>query len=531
MMIMGMDILSFVILVVMALVVGFGALIGMLRGLKKSVGSSVVIAISLLAAAIATAILFAPKEETIANISKLASDLIGNDVFGELGISAGDIIGYYVLMLLAPFGFTLFFFVARFVFGIIMRIFVKMIPLMNDLPKVANRLGGAGVGLANGFIVIVIAFMPLLGTMGLIGDFVNSAENMGEISLKNDSQIVVESDDVAQFESLSSEASDGMLDQSYNDPYNDSYNDSYNDPYNDSYNGSELNPEEIDIFAVNDGTVAKVIMFCGGDLLYDGISTTKYNGERVSLKTEMEVIIDVISNIAVFSEDIENFSGDQITALRNIADDFDRSPIVRDIGAAVVSEFGGSWNSLSGDAGTVLNPVMSEFFTAMATTTADTVSEDVDTIADFLDVLVQDGLFDAMDDPDAVFDKLGEGNIISHIVEVAEKHDRMTGMASEAKNISTRALVAVISVNEEGGADEESIKADIAEALNEYNNLATDEEKINAISDRLVTVLGEEGITISPAMAKDVAANVVKDIGGKAEVTAEDVDAILDKYA
>ena len=76
--IMDMDILSFVILVVMGLVVGFGALIVLCRGLKKSVGSSVVIAISLLAAAIATAIIFAPKEETIASISNLVSELIGN---------------------------------------------------------------------------------------------------------------------------------------------------------------------------------------------------------------------------------------------------------------------------------------------------------------------------------------------------------------------------------------------------------------------------------------------------------------------
>jgi hypothetical protein len=71
-------------------------------------------------------------------------------------------------MLAGPFVFLVLFIVIRFVLGIVMKFFVKKIPILNNIPKVAKRLGGLGAGMAMGFIVIMIIMMPILGTMDVM---------------------------------------------------------------------------------------------------------------------------------------------------------------------------------------------------------------------------------------------------------------------------------------------------------------------------------------------------------------------------
>ena len=164
-------IISMVPLAIMLAVMLISGLIGLIRGLKKTVFSLMVVGASIILSLILTLILCNPKGGALVNVL----DKVTGPMFETMGLGAlaeveafSTVSHYYVSMLAGPFVFMALFYVLRFIIGIVMKFFVKKIPIMNNIPKVAKKLGGLGAGMAMGFIVIMITMMPILGTLDVM---------------------------------------------------------------------------------------------------------------------------------------------------------------------------------------------------------------------------------------------------------------------------------------------------------------------------------------------------------------------------
>ena len=159
--------ISLGLVAITALIVLINLLKGVIRGLKKTVGTLVAIVASAIIAAIVTFIICDPSSSVVLMLMDKVKGLIGQGELQDiLGVEAlGEAIMHYASMILAPFVFLLIYIVLSIIVSIIVGIAVKFIPPHRKPSPVVHRLGGLGVGVVCGILVSAIMLMPVVGVL------------------------------------------------------------------------------------------------------------------------------------------------------------------------------------------------------------------------------------------------------------------------------------------------------------------------------------------------------------------------------
>ena len=372
-----MEWLSLVVLGIMLVFMVVSGLIALIRGFKKTLGSTVVIVVSAIIAFILTTVFCRPDAGWITGAVDMLKDLLNSDQLGQLfeESALANATVYYGVMLISPFVFMALFFVVRFIIGIVMRIVMKLIPLFNHSGALLNRLGGAVLGIVNGFAVVLILLMPFLGTVNLI-DAV--------------------ADEVSAMEIVSD---------------NTANEDSANPPDN----GAETSFDSIKDFTdplVNEGA-GKFMLSFGGEALYNSVSSARYDGEKITLKNEVTSLLEMVNSVSLLAQDVTTYDDTQIQALDNTAQSLEDSTLLRDISSGLLSDMSGKWlngESFLGiqkiDAGELLNPIVTEMLEIFSTSDKDNIAKDFRTIADVFEILIENDIFASASVFEALLDKL-----------------------------------------------------------------------------------------------------------------------------
>lgn len=482
------SIVSIIPLAIMLVVMLIGGLIGLIRGLKKTVLSLMVVGVSIILALVTTLILCNPNGGALVN----ALDKVTEPLFESMGLGAlaeieafATVSHYYVSMLAGPFVFMILFIVIRFVLGIVMKFFIKKIPIMNNIPKVAKRLGGLGAGMAMGFITIMIIMMPILGTLDVMGTAVTE---------------------------LSSAVSE-----------------------------SAGNNEVTEIFdSMTNKGAGKAMRVLGGDLLYSATSNKRYEGQKVTLKTEIAGMSNLMSSLTSLGGDFSDFNSEEGNAFTKIADATDDSPLISLLTAECISTAADKWrngeefmgvSSLGGDE-PLIQPLMNAVLDVFRTTTGEYLADDLRSLGEALAVLGKYGLLDDAGDMEAMLQKLNGSPILSEMAAALHSNPRMSQVEKEVSSLGMRAFANVVGIPQEGDENYEEYKQmtkSIAESLNNAAGMSK-EEKREMVKDELVGAAEDYDVDLEGEVADQITDNFIEEFGDRDDVTDEEIEEFINRY-
>lgn len=466
------NIAGIVILVCMLLTVIGCGVIALFRGLKKSLGSAAVIVVSAIFSAIITALLCKPSSGWVNSVVDIISGMSGmEEIFSIEAVAT--LVKYYSVMIVKPFVFAVIFFLLRFVLGIVMRIVIKHIPILNDLDKKVSMLGGAGVGVVMGFVISIMMFMPLLGTVNVV----NTA--------------VAELDGAAESEELSSIH---------------------------SLTG-----------ALTERGAGKIMLSAGGKGIYNSLASCKYEGERVTLTDEVKNVVGLVSSFTALSSDIAEYGDEQVNAVQSIADALDRSVLLRGTVAGVLSEASTKWvagEQFMGmdkiDAGEVVEPIIDELLVIMQTSDKDNISGDVRTLAAVFETLVEGEVLAAANEPESMLERLSAEGVVSGVVSATGSNERMVPMVDAITETGVRALASAIGIPMDSAELYDSFISELADTVSA--SMALDEdERLEAVTDNVKHLLAEYGVELSDDEVKAIGEGIVSEFGGKYAVGSDEL--------
>ena len=478
-------IVSLVLVAFTAFFVLFNLIKGLIRGFKKTLGTLAAIIISAVIAALLTAILCNPDSSSMAGVfDAIRENVDVTEIQELLGIEElTESVSYYISMIVAPFVFVVLYAVISIIVSIIVGIIVRIIPPHKKPNVVLHRLGGLGVGAVCGLLVSLLLLMPVSGVLGIV---INNSDSI--------------SADAAGDEV--SELLDGVSDDKI-----------------------------IAVYAAS------------GEWLFDRFASADYNGEKVYLKDEVEVILSVLDNATEVSGEVSKFDEKQINALNNIIDSLDRSPLLKNTLAGVLSQMASNWvadKPFVGiermDAGDLLNPLLDSIFRVLASSTKDTITEDMTTLVDIIDVMVEYKILENLDDFEKILDTLsdipeeeGSESAIEALLNVANANPRMSGLADEITLLSMRALASTLGIPVDPDERYNMLMDEIADILNQSHAVSSD--RTEYVTAQVTEALDSYGIKVDGSAARYIALSLINDFGSSYNVSGDAIKEFFMIYA
>lgn len=483
--------LSFIPLGVMLLCIILCAVISLLRGFKKTLGSTVVIFVSAIVAFIITMTVCRPNSALISNVfdtvmSAINSESI-NSVFAIESVANATV--YYSVMLVSPFVFTLVFFIFRLILGIVMRIVIKLIPLFNNCSVLLKRLGGAGLGVVNGFIIALVIMMPLLGTLNVVNTVTDKLGN-SQTSSEETNEIDGAMSDVSKI-------TEPLVDKG----------------------------------------AGKLMLTLGGRALYNTTASVRYDGEKVTLESELTNLVGMVESVSLLAKDVNTYDEKQIEALKATADGLENSTLLRSVAAGLLSDVANKWQNgetFMGmekiNAGELLDSVVNEMLVIFSTSDKDNIASDFRTISDVFAVLIRKDIFKSAEDYEALLAKLGSEGAISDLISVIGHNERMEPLVDCISELSIRALASALGIPDDMDENYNALMNNIAGVLNTTSGM-TDEERREVVKVGIGNALTDYGISVDGEAADEITNSVLSDLGDKGTLDGDDVKEFFAVYA
>jgi len=458
----------------------------LIRGLKKSVGTLVAIVLSVIIATIITFTVCTPGSAAVNWLMETINGILPEGDIKDLFAieELGDALAHYSVMLAAPFFFTAVFSVASIVVSIIVAIIVKIIPPHKKPAGVANRLGGALVGLVCGLLVSVIFLMPVVGT-------INMATSLEDTAL--------------------TEQVDASADSSSDDDI------------------------VTDLIAeASESELIQILNSVGCGYVYDVFASSEFDGERVYLKDDVGTIVAMLGDVTLLGGDMSEYSQEQIDALDNIIVSLDTSPLLKNVVAGIFSTASEKWTAGETfigvekfSAGELLDPVVDEMLVIMTTSDKTNISADLGTMKDVFAILIKHDMLKG-GDSQTMLDKLSQTGAIGELIVTVNKNERMAPLADEITLLSIRTLASSIGVPADKTENYNQLMNSVADLLNDSHG---DENRAETIEPQIIDTLENYGVDIGGEAATNVSHSIVTDLGGLEIVTASDVEEFFTVYA
>lgn len=471
--------ISLGLVAITALIVLINLLKGLIRGLKKTIGSLAAIIISAVIAVIVTFIICKPSSPAMVWLMDSIRGLLSEGEIQEIfAIEAlGETISYYFSMILAPFVFLVLYIVLSIIVSIIVAIAVKFIPPKEKPAPVIHRLGGLGVGIVCGLLVSAIVLMPVVGVLNTVIDVAGS------------DTIEIEDDEITQ-----------LLDEAANDQ----------------------------IFAVYSAC-------CGW--MFDSMTSVDFRGERVYLKNDIGVVLAIVGSVEKLSGDTEDFTQEHVDALDHIVDSLDKSPLLKHSISGILSEMASKWvagEEFLGmekiDAGELLNPIIDTMIEIISTSNKDNIAEDMHTLIEMLGVFVKHDMLSNTDDYQAMLSTLGREGVITELIDIANKNERMSVLSDQITRLSIRALASTIGIPKNAEEKYNNLMNDIAKSLNDSIGMS-EVERFEYCKEHISDSLDKYGVEAEGMALDHITESIIYDLGSKSEVDGETVSEFFIIYA
>ena len=505
------------LLILAGVLVGFGALIGLVRGFKRAFIHFLAVAVAFFGSLFACRYFLSNTEKVLNHpwTQKLL-DLLKITVLDQLKEQVPDaydlLIGLPVAIL-SPVFFTLIFFIAAIVLWL-----VAVIIGFFAGPKHGLRLLGGVIGAVQGAVITVAIMVPLCGLL------TNAVSAIDTIEEEKDDRY-----NVAAVDQLS-----GYKEQ---------------------------------ILSLTDAPIYQLVDKYAGTPICNSLMRYKVGDKEVNVKDETDNVAALYAHsFPLIGTNVKAYTQDQIDAMDKLVNDIDKSELFPRLIAAVLNAAGNAWNNgdafLSIEAPAVsdeFDEVMKELYKVLANTSAypksdapdakTEVAANFDTLVRLMDVFDNHGIFPIIDDGDAMKNKLSNDPTLIPDIRFALKsneYHNYDAVCDALERAAVKAVVAsYIDIPEKSSPEYieyHQMTTDIANALNGVNSSDLEaffNDPDNYIGSDVQTALDDNpDVEIDSEMisiAKDLLADAMAqdpDLKAKLEdpdqtITAEDVEAFL----
>ncbi len=492
-------IVSIVLAVVFAL---WFALRGLLRGWLKAIFTTANIALSTALACFLSRDFTTVLRDYIYPLSSQVLEHFGISLEGMLS-GYDEVISLLPLMvgvLMTPFLFLTFFFIFRAVIGFILSFIHRprrrvineegeRVKVKRHVP-VWSRLIGALIGVFNGLLLLSVILVPVVGFANLgvtVGDEFYGGADTSAISREDGS---VKATLYFVLEDYVKPATENwLLDTTYN-------------------------------------TIGKPA--------FNYMITTKYEDTEVFMEAELVAAVKLIGKSSgIAGSDFAQMDDSQVQNLHDIVDIIEESVLMPEFAASLLSEMGSAWSR--GDAvfgmerpvlGELLDPTFDALLKILSTTDRELLVADLNTLIDFLDLLVEHGILANMGDSAGVMDVLSKNpDLISEMMALFEANPHLAPMGKEIKALCVRTVTQSLDM-----ADAE-LTGKLTESINTFKD---DPEQLSQELGSIVSdYMADRNIQaeVSKEITDEVAAAINKEFAGRDEVSEEEVIDFVLNYA
>ena len=295
----------------------------------------------------------------------------------------------------------------------------------------------------------------------------------------------------------------------------------------------------------NNSFAIKAYRTLGGRLLTDTVMSMRVAGTKVILEEEMGAMITLAQQVTELSKtEFKDYSEEQAEIIRAIGNSFGESkllsPIVGDVLYAATDAwlagdtFLGIEKPSMGDSAEMLDPLMTALLEILHDDAKETLllQADVQTTAELVAVLAQNGVFAKLDDTDALMSTLGGEGVVSTLITTLGSNESMKRLVPEIMNLGVRAIGQVLSIPADAEAVYGSFMDTVADSLNSVRDLP-EQERIETLSGELETAFDNAGIDIDTQVLDYYSTAILHDLvdNNAEQVTSEDVQAFFVLYA
>lgn len=501
-----------ILLGIVVLICGICAGISALRGLSKSIIRVSTVLFSAVAALVTCLILkgsIPSAEEAVIllkdNLGLLAQFLGGSTTatieeflpFAEISPTLVEIAIQLVASLIMPLLCLLLFFLYALLTGLIYSIVTLILRKSlkaSDEKKSHPRLIAAGLGLAQGLIIVAILFIPISGYL-----------RVGEPALST------------------------LVEQELVDA---------NDP--------AIQTVQNVVTEIDGAPVMKAYRVLGGNLMTSSLMKMEVADMNVKLEEEVDSITVLAVHVLNLSKtELAAYGEREAEILRAIGDSFDDSKLITPIAGDILYAASDAW--LKGEA--FLNmekPDMGEsaellepFVDAMLEIVHDDapvdvlLQGDVKTLTEMAAILAQNGAFASMSDTDALLTVVSDEKVVKPLITTLGENRTMKLLIPEITNLGVRAIGQVLNIPQNTEAVYGNFMTEVAGALNEVGQLS-EATQVTELSNRLGTAFDEAGIIVDDEVLDFYATSMAHDLvenNENGQVTAGDVQAFFLLYA
>ena len=507
-----------ILLIVAGVLIGFGALLGLLRGFKRAFIRFLTVAVAFFGSLFACRF-FLTNTEKVLNynwMQKLLAllKITFLDQLKEQVPDAYELLIGLPVAILSPIVFTALFIIAAFVLEI-----VSMIIGFFAGPKRGFRLLGGVIGAVQGAVVTVALMVPLCGLL------TNAVSAIDTIEAEKD--------------------------------------DRYNAPAVD-----QLAEYKEQMLSITDAPIYQLVDKYAGTPICNSLMRYEVDGKEVNIKDETDNVACLYAHsFPLIGTDIKAYTQDQIGAMNDLVADIDKSELFPRLIAAVLNAAGNAWENgdtfLSIPAPNVseeFDGVMTKLYAVLKASSADddanaptgmpegrsVIANDFQTLVDLMDVFEKHGLFPIIDDSDAMKDRLSnDPTLVPDIRTVLRANDRYAAVCDALEAAVIKAVVANFVDIPEAGSPEyveyHQMTTAIADALNGVDNsdlqaffndpdqyIGTDVQ--SALDDNPDVAIDSAMLEIAKDLLSDALAQdetLKEKLDNNETITAEDIEAFL----
>ena len=271
-----------------------------------------------------------------------------------------------------------------------------------------------------------------------------------------------------------------------------------------------------------------------GRPMFNHMTETAYGKGEFGLESEAIVAIRLLRSGGKFvSTDLANTNKQSVESLREIVDTLDQSTLMPELAATFISSMCDNWaygRDLYGlerpDFGEYLNPTFDVLLGILATVDGETLMEDLNTLLDALDLMVQHGLLGNHHESEQMMSTLSKNpNLLRDLTALFEANEHLAPMAAEIRQLCIR----VVTQSVDMGNTE--LTGELTGTINAYKDQP--EQLSEELTGIVQDYMNEQGISadVSTNVIDEVANAICQEFADKDYVTEQEVIDFVLSYA
>ena len=312
-----------------------------------------------------------------------------------------------------------------------------------------------------------------------------------------------------------------------------------------SFSGESVFGEDVDnaFEYYSDDFSVSLVSGCGGKMLFNFATTVSVDGEYTDLTSELEALRDIDFNEFGELVKFEITSAESAERIKSLTAQMEKSKIMKLAFVSTVRNLSAAWLNgesymgafrVSFDSYDSLDSFIDEVLYVCSSSTAETISADINTLINVSSILNEESALFASGDYYAIMEALAsddEYNIITRIKDELEKNAHMRPVLYAVDELIMSVIAEEIQDYTKYTVEDcEDLFFEISDILTSTGALS-DEARLSAVTDSIREELDSYGVYIPDTLNETIASTLIEGLGSYGgEVTYDDVREYFEEF-